>query len=206
MTAQRVFGFQQQRIIPGWAIIALNVATFGLYAFYWVYASWRVRRQELGGTLVHPLLHLLMLQVPILGAYRFYKHLSQLRRSADARRVDPKAEPLVGTVLWFVCPTPYDIFLSWDTLGQPDLYRWDLPAVVYMVSFAVIGGVMAWTQRDIDNGWLTNPIPPKRGLRAIELAVIVLGLSVWCWMFIDYRFLNTPSPVLPPGPPGGRPV
>jgi hypothetical protein len=65
---------------PVWLTISLTMATFGLYAFYWLFATWRELKRESGDTSMHPFWHMLGIAiVPIYGWIRFYAHMRTIR-------------------------------------------------------------------------------------------------------------------------------
>ena len=68
---------------PVWLTVALMVATFGLYGYYWLFASWRELKSEADDRTMHPFWHAFGIAIiPIYGWIQFYAHMRAIRRQA----------------------------------------------------------------------------------------------------------------------------
>src|SRR6185503_6026260 len=58
-----------------WLVGALVIATFNLYAMWWLGRTWWQLKQEDGDAGKHPVWHALAMLVPIYGYFRFHAHM-----------------------------------------------------------------------------------------------------------------------------------
>src|SRR5262245_6574869 len=63
-----------RRVRPLWAVGGLTFGSFGIYAFYWLYSTWRDLKGELQDQGMSPVWHALTQFVPVHGFYRFHAH------------------------------------------------------------------------------------------------------------------------------------
>ncbi len=76
-----------RRTRPIWLVVLLSIATFGLYPYWWFYATWRELKLEVDDPRMRPVWHALAIAlVPIYNYFRFYAHMDLLsmRRRYDA--------------------------------------------------------------------------------------------------------------------------
>jgi len=85
-----------RRVRPLWRTVALSVATFGLYCYYWFWATWRELKQETGDEGMKPLGHVLSLFVPIYQLFRIHAHFRTIRNLV----VERSGTQSLGLLLW----------------------------------------------------------------------------------------------------------
>jgi hypothetical protein len=84
-----------------WLIAALTVATFNLYALWWLGRTWWQLKQEDGDKRKHPVWHALTALVPIYNYFRFHAHMRTIVQVGGTRS-EALIEPLPMTVAWIV--------------------------------------------------------------------------------------------------------
>jgi len=85
-----------RRVRPLWRTVALSVATFGLYCYYWFWATWRELKQETSDEGMKPLGHVLSLFVPIYQLFRIHAHFRTIRNLV----VERSGTQSLGLLLW----------------------------------------------------------------------------------------------------------
>ena len=85
-----------RRVRPLWRTVALTLATFSLYYFYWFWTTWCELKHETSDEGMKPFGHMLSLFVPIYQLFRIHAHFRVIR-GLVIRRSEVKS---VGLVPW----------------------------------------------------------------------------------------------------------
>jgi hypothetical protein len=129
-----------------WLIGALVIATFNLYAMWWLGRTWWQLKQEDGDAGKHPVWHALAMLVPIYGYFRFYDHMRTIARIA----VTPEARAILGpgamTVAWIV------INVLSGTAGTSNAPGWML-----VLASVLCGALLGWAQHGLNATWRSLP-------------------------------------------------
>lgn len=95
--SEKVVSTPWRRVRPLWRTVALVVATFGLYFFYWFGATWDELKQETGKKGMHPWGHFFSLFVPIYQLFQIYAHFRLIKevivQRSGAKSVTPALLP-----------------------------------------------------------------------------------------------------------------
>lgn len=210
LRSQETFDYRPRRIVPPWVVFALGIASFGTYVYLWFFLTWRQMRQELGTSALHPVLHGLGLFLPLVGVFRVYRHFTGLRGLALRRAVKPRLAPEVALLIWLLAPMPIDTFLTIDSvtafLRNGTWWEWSIPGFLQFAGLAVVSGMVAVGQYDLNRTWRTGDRPAERHLPVAELLVIALGACLIAWLV--YNYYAFPGPPMTPAPPSvpGRPL
>ena len=76
-------------------IILLTALSTGLYAFYWMYLTWRQYRDHTGAT-AYPVCHALTLLAPVYQFFRLHAHIRAYRELMDEWGVPSTLNPLLS--------------------------------------------------------------------------------------------------------------
>jgi hypothetical protein len=87
---------------PAWLVAGLTVASFGLYAFYWFFSTWRELRAELSDDSMHPVWHALSTAAPIYGLFRVHAHMRLTRAVAVSRGLRVPLSPGSCVTAWLI--------------------------------------------------------------------------------------------------------
>lgn len=91
-----------RRLRPGWLLAGLTLATFGLYAYYWLLATWRELRDESSDPTMHPVAHALSMFVPIYCYFRVHAHVRRIQKLARSRGALTGIGPGAAVSIWLV--------------------------------------------------------------------------------------------------------
>jgi hypothetical protein len=154
-----------RRPVPAWLVFALIGLTFGLYAFVWIFTSWRQLKQEQGDDTKHPFWHTLAMFVPIYGFFRFYAHMRAIRQLARAAGAHTSLLPALALLLWIA----FNVLARLG--GRGTLGNWLIVAAA-----CGEGALFAWAQTALNRAWSALPggaVP--RHTRPFEWLVLVFG-------------------------------
>ncbi len=135
-----------RRPVRTWVLFALVGLTFGLYAFVWIFVSWRQIKQEGGDDTKHPFWHTLAMLVPIYGLFRFYAHMRAIRQLARLAGARTNLLPAAALLLWIVCNVLARLG------GRGTLGNWLIVAAAFGE-----GVLFAWAQTALNRAWLALP-------------------------------------------------
>src|SRR2546423_13224000 len=85
-----------------WLVGALVVATFNLYALWWLGLTWWQLKQEDGDSGKRPVWHVLAMLVPVYGYFRFHAHMRTISRLAATPEAKSTLSPGAMTTAWIV--------------------------------------------------------------------------------------------------------
>ena len=123
-------------------IVLLTVLSYGLYALYWTYITWKQYRDHTGET-AYPVWHALAQLVPIYGWFRFhahviaYKDLMERTGTPDSLRI----MPIMGIVVWV---TLLGLFSATNTFAT---------LIVDSIRIVMAIAVICWIQLNINRYW-----------------------------------------------------
>jgi hypothetical protein len=154
-----------RRPVRGWLVFALVGLTFGLYAFVWIFSSWRQLKLEEGDDTKHPFWHTLAMFVPIYGFFRFYAHMRAIRALARGAGAPTNLSAALALLLWIV----FNVLARLG--GRGTLGNWLL-----VVAACGEGVLFAWAQMTLNRAWWALPggaLAPR--IRPIDWVVLVFG-------------------------------
>ena len=151
-------------------VAALSFATFNLYAFYWLFATWRELKTERDDSSMRPGWHALSILGPIHGIYQYYLHMRAIRDLARSVGASTSFDPMVCMLAWLVSSAIglVSTVLSMQGVGSA---TW--------VSLAVLtfhGLLLAWAQSGLNVAWRGLPGGARRyQLHPAMRVVLVVG-------------------------------
>jgi len=159
---------------PGWLVVSLSIATFGLYGWYWLFATWRELKHELARPSMHPFLHFLaILIVPIYGWFRFHAHIRTIRDLGINAGTGTTLSP--GLCVW--------LFILTAVVNRVTIRiePWTpTPPYLDPLVLAVITILVAWPQAALTGAWKSLPggAAPFR-VHPFEWLLLILGGLAW---------------------------
>jgi hypothetical protein len=129
---------------PLWLVVALSLATYGLYLFWWTGATWAEMKRELDDSNMHPVWHGLSLLVPIYGLFRIHAHFRVLNEMLDREGVGARVQPPYAVILLMFA----------GSAGNTSA-RLEGPAslVLSLVSTALVAGLLVYGQAALNGYW-----------------------------------------------------
>ncbi len=144
---------------------ALIVATFNLYALWWLGRTWWQLKQEDGDAGKHPFWHVLAMLVPIYSYFRFYDHMRTIGRVAATPEARSALSPLPMTVAWII------INILASVASQTEAPAWAL-FMALLLTAALIG----WAQHGLNLAWQSLPGPHVRArTHPLHWVLFVIG-------------------------------
>jgi hypothetical protein len=165
---------------PLWLVIALSVATFGFYVFWWFGASWAEMKRELDDSKMHPFWHAVSLIVPLYCWGRIAAHFQTLNRLRQNRQISPAMAPflavVLGVIYYVASSASARLPLSSDLAGISGI------AAMFAVATLIAGGQSSL------NGYFQSfkregCVFPAR-IRVGEWLTLVVGIGVWILIVI----------------------
>jgi hypothetical protein len=151
-----------------WLVAALVIATFNLYALWWLGRTWWQLKQEDNDHGKHPVWHALAMLVPFYGYFRFHAHMrtiAELARTPDAKAA---VSPGPMTTAWIVI----------NVLSATAL-RSDVPGWVDVLASILSGALLGWAQYGLNTVWRSLPGGTVRArLHPVHLLLLVVGIGL----------------------------
>jgi hypothetical protein len=148
-----------------WLVAALVIATFNLYAMWWLGRTWSQLKQEDQDQGKHPVWHVLAILVPIYGYFRFHAHMRTIANLAATPEAGATLNPVAMTLAWIVINV-----LSATTL------RRDVPAWVGLLAGVLFGALIGWAQYGLNTTWHSLPGGTVRArLHPLHILLLFLG-------------------------------
>lgn len=180
-------------------VILLSVLTTGLYAFYWMYLTWRHYRDHTGAS-AYPVCHALTMLVPVYQFFRLHAHIRAYRELMDEWGVPSTLSPMLAiglamaalALLWAAMRLVSDATAA---LGeQPAIDGMALSEgqrIGYFAAnaarVAIMAGLMWQAQGNLNRYWQRRigiqlaPAP----ISLVEIALVIIGIINWIgWAII----------------------
>ncbi len=148
-----------------WLIAALVIATFNVYALWWLGRTWWQLKQERQDPRMHPGWHVLAMLVPVYGYFRFHAHI----RTMAGLAATPEARGILSagamTTAWIVINV-----LSATT------FREDVPAWTSLLALLLSAALLGWAQHGLNAVWQSLPGGAVAGrLHPLHILFLCLG-------------------------------
>src|SRR5260221_7937829 len=164
--------YAERRRRPVWTVVALTFATFNIYFFFWLGASWAELKRERNDDTMHPVWHALTLVVPFYGLFRIHAHMRTINELLETvalkRRVSPG-----GAVL--------------AVMGAAILARVSNLAIVpvavlisLILSCGLLAVVGAQAHRALNEYYGVLPVPTiPENVKWFEWVLVAVGVVFW---------------------------
>ena len=143
---------------------ALVSLTFGVYAFYWLFETWREIKRHDGDEGKNPLGHTLAMLVPVYNLFRIHAHMRTIRELVQSSGGRTTLSAGTAVLVWMMA----GVLLRLS--DQPHL-GW-----LFLVSAVIQGGLVAWAQAALNQAWyLNDPRAPIRRTHPGTWVVLAVG-------------------------------
>ena len=172
-------------------IILLTILSYGLYALYWTYITWKQYRDHSGET-AYPVWHALAQLVPIYGWFRFYAHVRAYERLMEGQgtRNNLRIRAVMGIVVWV---TLLGLVSAVDESYVSGIVSVSIDLVRILMATAVI----CWVQFNINRYWAERhwSSPEGPGVRRAPvgkgaIALTCVGAMIWIYIIIVLNYLS----------------
>jgi hypothetical protein len=148
-----------------WLIAALVIATFNLYALWWLGRTWWQLKQEDHDAGKRPFWHVVALAVPIYGYFRFHAHMRTIAQLGATEEARATLNPVAMTLAWIVI----------NLLGGVALVA-DAPIWTPFVGGVLSGALLGWAQYGLNVTWRSLPggaVPGR--VHVLHILLLFLG-------------------------------
>ena len=172
-------------------IVLLTMLSYGLYALYWTYITWKQYRDHTGET-AYPVWHALAQLVPIYGWFRFYAHVRAYENLMEEHgtRNNLRIRAVMGIVVW---ATLLGLVSAADDSYVSGIVSVSIDLVRILMAVAVI----CWVQFNINRYWAERhwSSPEGPGVRSAPIgkgaiALTCVGTMVWIYVIIVLNYLS----------------
>jgi hypothetical protein len=151
-----------------WLITALVIATFNLYALWWLGRTWSQLKQEDGDEGKQPVWHVLAMVVPVYGYFRFHAHVRTIAQLAATPEARSTLSPGAMTFAWIVI----------NVLSATAL-RADVPGWVGLLAGVLSGALLGWAQYGLNATWQSLPGGAVRArMHPLHWLLLILGFGL----------------------------
>jgi hypothetical protein len=168
-----------ERRRPGWMVVGMFWATFGLYLPFWVGFHWAELKRQLGRENMYPLWHALSIAVPIYSYYQYYRNFSVQNELMETSRSSEQTRPFL------VIST----FLAASLLVAFPIDDLRLTTLNVAAAMAAISWTMHHAQSTM-NAYLDST-PHVRSTSEVKLwerLLIAAGAGLWSLLLITALF------------------
>ena len=167
-------------------IVSLTIISYGLYALYWTYVTWKHYRDHTGET-AYPVWHALAQLVPIYGWFRFYAHVIGYRdlMERQSMRNSLRVRPIMGIAVWVTLLGLVSATTTFSTL------------VLDSIRIVIALSVLCWIQFNINRYWASLEsverwqdkdyvLSRRARIGKGEILVTTIGAIVWTLTILEY--------------------
>jgi hypothetical protein len=169
-----------RRTRPAWLLVMLMFTTFGLYSYYWLFATWRELKKELDDPTMYPFWHTVAITVvPIYSLFRFHAHMRTIRELVSTAGKSTTLSPGLCVIVGIITSAMGRASLR-ASMRQTDLPIWfDLVATVLDTT------VVIWAQSALNIAWHALPHgAPLSRVHPGEWIVMTVGSMLWVLVII----------------------
>lgn len=169
-----------ERRRPGWLVIGMVWATFGLYIFFWVGLHWAEMKRQLRDDQMYPVWHALTMLVPIYSFFRFHANFRVLNELLASTRSPHRVSPMlaIGT------------FILASLLAAVPIEDIVLLTLNMIAAVAALSWIIYYGQSGMNAYW--DAVPNVRTTSEVKLwerLVVSFGAALWALivlgMFIE---------------------
>lgn len=159
-----------ERRRPGWMVVGMVWATFGIYILFWVGLNWAELKRQLQRDNMYPIPHGLSMLVPIYSYYQYYMNFRVMNELLESSKVTQRTQP--GIVI--------ATFLLASLLAAVPIQ--DLVLMTLNLTAAI--GAISWTlhhgQSAMNEYWDATPgVQTTSEVKLWERLIIAAGAGLW---------------------------
>jgi hypothetical protein len=165
---------------PGWVVVGLTWATFGIYAIIWAGVNWREIKRERRDPTMYPFWHAVALFVPIYGLFRFHANFRSINELLAATRSDERVRPLAALTT----------FVAGNLLAAFPASSQQIIALNLVVGMSMVSWTIYHGQSGMNAYWDTRRNRPlDRDATLLERLLIGFGAGLWFLLLYGLLFI-----------------
>jgi hypothetical protein len=164
-----------ERRRPGWLVVGLVWATFGLYVILWVGLHWAEMKRHLRDDRMYPVWHALTMLVPIYSFFRFHANFRVLNELLATERTDHRVRPMVAVATFLLASLLLTVPVEDTALVTLNL----------MGAIAAISWIIHHGQTGMNEFWDSSPdVDTTDHVKLWERLVVSFGAALWSLMIL----------------------
>jgi hypothetical protein len=168
-----------ERRRPGWMVVGMFWATFGVYLLFWVGFNWAELKRQLNRDNMYPIWHALSIIVPIYSYYQYYRNFSVQNELMETTRSQERTRPFLVIATFLLASVlvafPIDDFR---------LMTMNLAAAMAAISWTIYHG-----QSTMNAYYDSQPnVRTTNEVKLWERVLIAAGAGLWFLMLFTALF------------------
>jgi hypothetical protein len=162
-----------ERRRPGWLVVGMVWATFGLYVIIWAGLHWAEMKRQLKDERMYPVWHALAMLVPIYSFFRFHSNFRVLNELLSTSRSSHRVQPSL-VVTTYVLATALVFVTEQAGLEMP------LAGVNAMAAIAAVSWTIYHGQTGMNAYWDTvSNVTVDSSVKLWERILLAVGAAMW---------------------------
>jgi hypothetical protein len=168
-----------ERRRPGWMVVGMVWATFGIYFIIWSGLHWAEMKRQLRDERMYPIWHALAMFVPIYMYFRFHANFRVLNELLATTRSSHRVRPLLVVAT----------LLAANALLAIPIDDMTLMTLNVIAAIAVISWIIHHGQTGMNAYW--DAMPSQKTTERVKLwerVVIAAGAAMWSLIILSVLF------------------
>ena len=166
----------------------LTTLSYGLYALYWTYITWKQYRDHTGET-AYPVWHALAQFAPIYGWFRFHAHVIAYKDLMERRGTgnNLRIMPIMGIVVWV---TLLGLFSATTTFATLILDSIRIVMAVTVICWMQFNINRYWANLESVERWQGEDYVLSRHARVGKGEILIAAIGTIFWILVILASLN----------------
>jgi hypothetical protein len=168
-----------ERRRPGWMVVGMFWATFGLYLLFWAGFHWAELKRQLGRDNMYPLWHALSIMVPIYSYYQYYRNFSVQNELMETTQSPERTRPFLVIATFLLAS-----LLVAFPIEERRLLTLNLAAAMAAISWTIYHG-QSTMNIYFDNA---RHVRTTSEVKLWERLLIAAGAGLWSLLILSALF------------------
>jgi hypothetical protein len=164
-----------ERRRPGWLVVGMVWATFGLYVIFWVGLNWAESKRQLRDDRMYPVWHALAMLVPIYSFFRFHANFRVMNELLDTTRAEHRVRPMLAIAT----------FILASLLVAVPIEDRVLQTLNMMAAIGALSWIIHHGQTGMNAYWDATPhTKTVENVKLWERLLVAFGAFLWSLMIV----------------------